>query len=353
MISRKMLFIFIVFLGLPVFGIDFFTMNQAGKKDQDLLGKAGIKVLEKFENIPVDWGIGEAELFKKANSYLDEKHDLLTAFKIVSYLTLQSKKDEYMLLLGKCYYFIGEFYYEGYIRTYYQKAYDIFERLVDKNDENVDFLRWFSYASAKVGGFIKHKEGGKLDGLSYLKESVGLNDDILDINDKDEDALLTEAEYQIETDSIPLFGGTEKKGVELFHKVLSMNPNNLRVNVLLGKYLYRKKKDYANALIYLNKAVEIYQNKKCPQDMLHYYTMIFAEMHLIRVYKDLNRWADVWEHIVKHLSLLPRSPSGLKALRDYLFDVKKDKGNACEIAKRVLEMEPFGHEQDRKNQICQ
>lgn len=349
---KTMIFTFL-FFAVSGFAVNSSYLSRLNRKDINLMRKAGIEIKEKFRNIPINWEMGEVKLFELGKRLLDTKHDVFNAYKVFNYLALNYKKDQYMLYLGKCYFFMGELYYKGYIKTYYKKAYDIFERLTDKDDENYQYLKWHSFAAAKVGGFIRHKNRGTFSGLSYLRESVSLNDDILDdVNSKDESALLTEGEYQIETDSIPVFGGSEKKGVKIFRKVLKMYPNSLRGNLLMGKYLYKKKRKYKQALNYLLKAAKLYDSGKTPRDMEHYYMRIFLEMHLIRTYSRLNQQDKVFKHIKKHLALLPRSPSGLGALVSYLVHVKKDKANACLVAKRLVQMDPYGRKKKKMQSVC-
>ena len=212
-------------------------------------------------------------------------------------------------------------------------------------------MKWKSYSAAKVGGFIRHKEDGKFSGLSYLRESVSINDDILDLYKNDEDALLTEGEYQIETDSVPVFGGKKSKGLQIYFQVYNKNPNNMRANLLLGKYYYNNG-DAKKALGFLNKAIEVYDKKWIPTNMVEYYMRIFAEMHLVRAYNLLNDQNNKWNHIQNHLSMLPRSPSGLAALVDYLA-ANSQKKTACDVARRLVQMDPFGRKEGFVTQFCQ
>ncbi|PKL12422.1 MAG: hypothetical protein CVV50_04475, partial [Spirochaetae bacterium HGW-Spirochaetae-6] len=157
-----------------------FEAMKIHEKDKEIMALAGITVVEKIENKAVDFSKNKDFLFAQARSLLEVEHDVINAYKIMSYLALNYKEDRFYALLGQCNYFLGELYFKGFIRTFYQKAYDIFDRLSDKHDENIDYLRWHSYSAAKVGSFIRHKERGKFSGLSFLKESVSVNDDILD-----------------------------------------------------------------------------------------------------------------------------------------------------------------------------
>ncbi len=329
---------------------DIKTMKNADKK---LMKKVGIKIKEKFVERRIDMSITPEKLFKQGVDLLEKKHDIFNAHKIFSYLNLNSKNDKYRFYLAKCYYFIGEFYYKGYIRKYYQKAYDILEKLSDKHENNKMYKRWHSFAAAKVGSFIKHKEKGTFSGLSFLRESVSVNDDILDdIDSKDEEALLTEGEYQIETDSVPIFGGNIETGIKIYKKTLRRYPNSLRGHILFGKYYYKEAKKYEKALHYMLKAIEIYDQKRCSHTLVNYYQRIFAEMHLVRIYGKLKDKTKQWEHTKKHLSMLPRSPSGIKALLSYFKREKKDKKVICEIAKRLVKMEPYGRKKKMMKNLC-
>jgi tetratricopeptide (TPR) repeat protein len=319
----------------------------------ELMKKVGITVTEKFPEIQIIWTQTEEKLYEQAEELLEVNHDVWNAYRVVNYLTLKSKKDRYLFLLGKCYYFMGEMYYEGLIRKYYQKAYDIFERLVDKDDENIEYLRWQSHAAAKVGSFIRHKERGTFSGLSYLKESISLNDDILDIKSNDLDALLTEGEYQIETDSVPIFGGSEEDGLKIYQKVLRKDPNNMRANLLMGRFYYKKKDKPWKSIPYLIKAINVYDQKKAPQDMKHYYMRIFLEVHLVRAYNEMKNYEKAWHHMKKHLAMLPRSPSGLGYLIEYTSGKYKNEPEiACLAVKRRVQMEPYGRKEGLMKRLC-
>lgn len=348
----RLFMILICFFTVSLFALDSSYLEKVHKKDLYLMQKLGIEVKESFSEININWEMGEKALFDFAKSLLENKHDVMNAYKIFNYLSLSGgAKEEYQLYLGKCLYFIGELYYEGYIEKYYRQAYDIFTRLVDKNKKNIEYLRWKSFAAAKVGGFIRHRERGKFSGLSYLKESVSLNDDILDLNKADQEAILTEAEYQIETDNIPVFGGSKEKGLKLYFQVLQKNPNNMRANLLIGKYFYENGNP-KKSLEFLYKALEVYDKKWTFNDMLHYYMRIFTERHLVRAYSRMGDQTNSWMHLQAHLALLPRSPSGLGALYDYLMATNQKK-NACDVAKRLVELEPFGRRELNVASACQ
>lgn len=327
--------------------------SQISKRDKEILQLAQIPLLEKFSSsLALDWSKPQEELFRLGEEALNKEHDVIKAYHIFNYLSLNFKKDQYLFYLGQCYYFMGEMFYEGYIEKYYKKSYEIFTQLRKKNKKNPLYLKWNSFAAAKVGSFIKTKEQGTFSGLSYLRESVSLNDRLLKINSKDEDGLLTEAEYQVETDNIPLFGGSEKKGFQIIEKVLKNNPSNMRANLLMGKFLYSKKNHPIKAIAYLYKAATLYDQKEVAQDMVHYYMRIFLEIHWVRAYSRLKNTEQMFEHLSKHLSMLPRSVSGLGSLVNYLGEIKKDKPAACEVAKRLVQIHPYGKKENLVKKYC-
>lgn len=326
--------------------------NQISKIDKEILQLAQIPLKENFSSLALDWSKTKEELFELGINALNQEHDVIKAYHIFNYLSINFKNDSYLFYLGQCYYFMGEMFYEGYIEKYYKKAYEIFTQLRKKNKKNPLYIQWNSFAAAKVGDFIRGKEQGTFSGLSYLRESVSLNDDLLDINSKNEDGLLTEAEYQIETDGVPFFGGSEKKGFQIIEKVLKQNPSNMRANLLMGKFLYSKKNNPVKAISYLFKAASLYDQKEVPQDMVHYYMRIFLEIHWVRAYSRLNNTDKMFEHLSKHLSLLPRSVSGLGFLVEYLGETKKDKPSACSVAKRLVQMHPYGKKENLVKKYC-
>jgi len=345
----KIKLILILLIPIMVTPLDYNYIKTMNQKDIETMRIVGIDVKESFNNININWYDSEVKLFNQGIKLLEEDHDIFNAYRIFSYLATNYKNETYLFYLGKTYYCIAERYYEGYIEKYYREAYNIFEKLYDKNDKNIDYLRWYSYSSAKLGDFIRNKERGKFSGLSYLRKSISINSDILDdFNEKDEDALLTEAEYQAATDSVPVFGGSLKKAFKIVDEVLSRNPNSLRGNMIKGKFLYQYKKEYNESIKYLKKGIEIYDNGLVRKDVINNYIRIFLDMHLVRVYNSINDTKTAFIHLKNHLSMLPRSPSGLKALIAYLEDVEKNNQKACVIAKRLKKINPYW---ENKNEI--
>ena len=331
--------------------LDFFV--KVHEKDKELLKEVGIDVIEKIASKEIDFTQDKNELLKKAQKLLHYEYDIPNALIIALFLTQDKTNHDAWFLLGQCYFFMGEFYYEGYIKKYYEKAYHIFKWLLDKKPNKIAYLKWCSFAAGQTGSFIRHQERGTFSGVGFLKESIALNDQILKLNPKDEDALVTEGEYQIESSGIPLFGGSEKKGVKIYEKVLKMNPDNVRANMLLGKYYYKKKKDFKKAEKLILKAIKSFESKKAQTNLFNYNIRISAALHLARVYHRLKNLDKKWQMISSHLIRLPRSPSGLDLLRDFLLHIKKDKPSACKVAKRLVEMDPKGQKESRMKEACE
>ncbi len=317
-------------------------------EDKYLMKKAGIELKEKINLNSLNKNLTYNQMFKLLKKYLNQDFDIINAFEIAQYLNQKNDLDEYKFYLAKCYYYMGELYIEGYIKKYYEKAYSILKWLIKKEYSNTEYLKWASMAAAKIGAVIRHKEKSTFSGLDYLQESNSLNRSLLrDFNANDEDALLTEGEVQIETSSIPLFGGSKKEGLKIYKKVLKKNPKSVRANLLLGKYYYKETKNYEMAIKYLKKAIIDFNEK--PLDMKNFYSRVFAEMHLVRIYGKLKDKDQQWEHLKNHLALLPRSPSGLKALLSYY---KKDKNISCDIVNRLSKMDPLRNYQDKIEKFC-
>ncbi|HOJ50492.1 MAG TPA: hypothetical protein PKW55_06765 [Spirochaetota bacterium] len=350
---KKIITIMIIFFS-SIYSLDYNYLKTMNEQDIETLKIAGIEVKESFKNLNINWYDSEVNLFNYGVKLLEEEHDIYNASRIFSYLTTNYKAEIYLFYLGKCYYMMAEHYYEGYNEKYYRMAYDIFEKLYDKNDKNIEYLRWYSYSSAKLGNFIRDKEKGKLSGLSYLRKSISINSDILDdFNKNDEDALITEAEYQAETDDVPIFGGSLKKAYKIIDKVLSINPNSLRANMVKGKFLYKYAKNYGESIKYLKKAIEIYDNGLVEKNIVNKYIRIFLDMHLVRVYNYIGDSANSFLHLKSHLSMLPRSISGLNALIDHLEKVEKNKSKACIVAKRLASLNPYWSKKDETiKRVC-
>lgn len=349
---KKYLFLLLVLVSVPVFALSIYSVKRQHKTDINIMKEAGITVSEKIINKFVNWKEGEDKLFQKALILMDIKHDVINAHKIFNYLHLTTKKDKYNFYVAKCLFFFGEMYYEGYKRSYYQKAFNIFDKLFDKYSKNVEYLRWKSFSAAKIGAFIRHKNKGTFSGVSYLKKSVSLNDDILDdFNKNDEEALLTEGEYQVESSSVPLFGGSKSKALKIYKKVLRINPNNLRAHVLLGKFYYKARKDYTKAVSYLLKGRRIYDQKRCPQDFYHYYMRLFIDVHLYRVYSRIGNKTQANYYLKEHLKKLPRTPSALGYLMSSLFEQNKN-STACKVANRLYKLDPYKNKDSRVKNLC-
>lgn len=314
------------------------------RTDNEILSLMNIKNQEEFRVFKLSVNKTTKELLDLAITFIDKDHDILNAYKILSILYKKEPKNpEILFHLGRCYFFMGEFYYEGYQKKYYEKAYNLFRYLLKQSPKNLAYLKFSSYAAAKTGAFIRDKKKGTFSGLSYLRESIKLNDRIREIAPSNADALLTEGEYQIESSSIPLFGGSKDKGEKLFKKVLAKHPYNLRAHLLLAKFYYRKKGKQKEAAALLENALKIYAQNKSAKNITNYYTHIFLEMHLARVYQNIKEEKKYREHLFKHLSLLPRSPSALGHLAAILAKEKNPKG-ACKAARRKLEIDPYSRD---------
>ncbi len=262
----------------------------------------------------IDFKLTDDQLVKLGLELLNKKNDYLSAEKLFRYL-LQKNPDnpEYLYYVGQSTFFIGEYNYYPNTMVPYELAYSYFSTLVAKFPKNTDYLIMKSFAIAKIGLFIKTRDGAYADIAKALIESDNIVKEILQIDPKHAHALISKGlAYNV----LPgILGGDKTKGFELYQKIEKLYPNNMRLHNVLGRF-YRDKKQYDKAIQYFEAIQKIYEEKKelqTPEDFLVYSS---APEHLGGIYYRQKKYKKAFESTKVHLQRRPYSASGHKQIGD-------------------------------------
>ncbi len=211
---------------------------------------------------------------------LNETYDIRGAEKVFSGLAKKYPNNpEYLYYAGRSTFFIGEYNLFPNIRDHYNIAYDYFKKALKIKPQNAKYLLMKAYALGRIGLFIRKKEGGFLSGVTELRASQKVINQIIARDDLDSqpleeldkimnkgntyvEALLTRGEVYMEAPE--MLGGNKEMAIKIYKRVAEKRPNNMRAHLLLGKH-YKNIGQFDLARKEYNIAIKAYESGKAPK----------------------------------------------------------------------------------------
>ncbi len=342
------------YLFLYILAFTSFHMTFCGSPDIDH-GKSqktldNLLTTSKNSSIPAITDQSKESLFREGLKLLNEKHDILAAGKVFDGLAKKYPNNpKYLYYAGRSTFFIGEYNFFPNIRDHYNIAYDYFVRSLKLDPGNKDYLLMKAYALGRIGLFIRREKGGLLSGVTELRASQKVINQIIGRDDLDSqpievldkimdkgfthvEALLTRGEVYKEAPGI--LGGNKEMAIKIYKRVVEKRPDNMRAHLLLGKH-YHSKGQYDLAKKEYNLAIKAYESGKAPK-LPEIDTMRASlAMKLGFVYWSQGKFEQAFQQFKLNVKRLPASSSGHEWMGHYYKRVG-DKEKAIESYKKAV-----------------